>query len=235
MNKPETQDAGDVIGNLIAGLPLLLLVLLQAGCSPATPPPVTRATTVDEALATPGTIESLDLFYRRLKGFPPAVLQLPHLRQLVLRTCTIGSLPDEIAALTELASMDLSDTALTNLPPAIGSLPKLQRLWLNDNTLTQLPHEIGQLGQLTYLNLDRNQLTALPPEVGRLRSLRWLRLNGNPLTRFPEDLTGLAQNLETLYLIDTPVPESEIGRIRAALPNCKVIAARDGGKQETKR
>ena len=208
----------------IVCLPLLLGLGLS-GCQPADSEPVkpVRATTLAEAMASPDSIRNLDLFYRRLDGFPPDILKLKRLEHLTLRTCTIGSLPDEITTLTHLSRLDLGQTALTNLTPAVGQLTNLTYLWLNDNTLTTLPGEIGRLSKLLYLNADRNQVTSLPPEFGLLPSLKWVRLNNNHLTSLPPDLSGLAKTLEVLYLMGNPIPEAERNRIRKALPNCRVI------------
>ena len=203
----------------------LLLALVFCGCSPAVnkPPDPLRATTITEALAQSNTIENLDLYYRRLNGFPAAILNLKTLKQLNLRTCTLGRLPDEIAALSQLNRLDLEQTGLTNLPPAIGQLPQLTHLWLNDNPLPALPSEIGGLTNLLYLNADRTLLTQLPQGIGSLSNLKWLRLNNNQLTAMPPDMTGLAKNLKVLYLIGNPIPLEEQKRIRAALPGCNVI------------
>ena len=203
----------------------LLVVLCLTGCSPAPTPSrdPERATTMKEAMEAPDKVRILDLFYRRLPEFPSDILKLRNLERLTLRTCTIGALPNEIAGLSKLTSLDLGETALTNLTPAIVSLSHLERLWLNDNALATLPPEFGRNSRLVYLNLDRNQLTALPEGVGNMTTLRWLRLNHNRLTALPHDLNGLAQNLETLYLMGNPIPDTERARIKQALPKCKVI------------
>ena len=203
----------------------LLLGLMLAGCSPAVEKPQDplRTTTVAEALAKSNTVQTLDLFYRRLHGFPPEILTLTNLQQLTLRTCTLGRVPDELAALSQLTRLDLGQTALTNLSPAVGHLTRLTHLWLNDNPLPTLPREIGNLSQLLYLNADRTQLTELPQELGALPNLRWLRLNHNQLTALPADMSGLAKNLKVLYLIGNPIPEPEQKRIRNSLPGCNVI------------
>jgi Leucine-rich repeat (LRR) protein len=206
-------------------LTLLLGLFILTGCRPAAEAPLDplRATTVAEALAQSNTVQNLDLFYRRLNGFPTDILVLKKLKQLNLRTCTIGRLPDEITALSQLTRLDLGQTALTNLPPAIGELSQLTHLWVNDNPLPSLPQEIQNLANLTYLNADRTQLSQLPPGIGLLSNLRWLRLNNNHLTAMPADMTGLAKNLKILYLMDNPLPEQEQNRIKAALPGCTVI------------
>lgn len=199
---------------------------LVCGCSREEAPPPRdprRATTMQEAMEVPDKVRELDLYYRRLPAFPLEILKLAYLERLSVRTCRIGEFPDAIGALQHLVSLDAGEAGLTNLTPAISRLSNLRRLWLNDNQLTALPSEIGKLSRLTYLNLDRNQLTTLPDSIGLLPNLTWLRLNSNRLTGLPSDLSGLAQNLKTLYLMGNLIPEPEQARIRQALPNCKVI------------
>ena len=196
--------------------------LLLAGCSPSSSGNPIPATTIQEAMTSPERVEDLDLYYRRLKLFPPEILQLINLKHLTLRTCMIGSLPPEIATLSKLTRLDLGETSLTNLTPSVGTLTNLTQLWLNDNALTALPGELGHLSNLEYLNLDRNQLTAVPEEVGTLQSLTWLRLNHNQIRALPRDLSGLAQNLKTLYLLGNPIPKEEQARIKKMLPACTI-------------
>lgn len=182
-----------------------------------------RAITLDEALAKSNTLEHLDLFTRKLKGFPPVILQFKQLKQLNLRTCTIGEVPEAIGTLTNLYRLDLSQTGLTHLTPAISRLSQLSYLWLNDNPLPSLPPEMAALTNLAYLNADRTGLSSLPPGVGTLAKLKWLRLNNNQITAMPADMSGLAKNLKVLYLIGNPIPETEKNRITAALPACRVV------------
>lgn len=178
---------------------------------------------MEEALSKSNTLENLDLFNRRLTNFPPAILDFKSLEKLTLRTCNIGRLPDEFGSLSLLKQLDVGQTGLTNLTPAIGQLKQLTHLWLNDNPLPALPPEISVLSSLVYLNADRTFLSQLPEEIGALPNLRCLRLNHNRLTAMPADMSGLAKNLEILYLIGNPIPETEQQRIKAALPGCKVL------------
>lgn len=210
----------------VAGLALILT--LAAGCSPSDqfwhkPDLGTRFTSLDDAGRQPQAVRFLDLFDQQRAGFPPAILALTNLERLSLRKNAVGDLPDTIASLTRLAWIDLGACGLTNLPATVGSLPKLTTLYLNDNALSSLPDSLGDLRTLCYLNLDRNQLAALPASIGKLESLRWLRLNGNRLSALPADMSGLARSLKRLYLRENPLPESELNRIRKALPNCEII------------
>lgn len=201
-----------------------MLVCALSGCRPGTPPgDPRRAITLGEAITKSNTLETLDLFTRKLNGFPPVILQFRQLKHLNLRTCSIGQLPDEIGTLTHLYRLDLSQTGLTNLTPAICHLSQLSYLWLNDNHLPALPPEMAALTNLAYLNADRTGLSSLPPGLGALANLKWLRLNNNQISAMPADMSGLAKNLKVLYLIGNPIQEAEKDRIRTALPACRVV------------
>lgn len=75
---------------------------------------------------------------------------------------------------------------------------------------------------LVYLELSGDFLVRVPAGVGGLTRLRVLALGGNALG----SLAGLESltSLEVLRVGDNPLAEEEIGRIKAALPGCEVLA-----------
>ena len=94
-----------------------------------------------------------------------------------------GTVPVQLATLTELHFLDLSDNQLSGaIPPELGDLSPqgLVSLDLSANQLTgTIPAELGDLRSLNVLHLNDNQLTgAIPAELGELRSLTDLFLNG---------------------------------------------------------
>lgn len=95
-----------------------------------------------------------------------------------------GSLPAEIANLTELESLSIMGNQLTgNIPDELGNLTNLRDLELNSNRLSgSIPASIGNLKNLIILELTNNQLTGpLPSELGQLTSLKILYLNQNTI------------------------------------------------------
>ena len=130
-----------------------------------------------------------------------------------------GSIPPELANLTELEGLALTYADLTGpIPPALGDLGRLERLWLSGNALSgRIPSELANPSNLWALLLSENNLTGpIPPELGNLASLRQLWLSDNGLTGpIPPELGNLA-NLRQLWLEDNdlngPLPP-ELGRL----------------------
>jgi len=85
------------------------------------------------------------------------------------------------------------------IPERIGQFQGLTKLAVFNNSLRSLTAAIGDLGSLTTLLVDANPIVSVLPSVQRLTGLKIL---------------GIAQ---------TKVPADETARIRAALPQCKVI------------
>ncbi|CAB9530345.1 expressed unknown protein [Seminavis robusta] len=88
-----------------------------------------------------------------------------------------GTIPTEIAYLTELTELHLSRNALTgSLIPELMQMTQLQSIRLNANSLTgTIPPELAQeLTDLQFLWLDQNFLTGtVPPSICALEFLNW--------------------------------------------------------------
>ncbi len=114
-----------------------------------------------------------------------------------------GTIPAELAQLTNLDSLNLSGNQLTGkIPTELGRLNNLESLILAHNKLSgEIPAELGQLTNLRGMDLRLNQLTGkIPTELGRLDNLRTLDLSDNPLDgEIPSEL-GQLSNLESLTL-----------------------------------
>ena len=113
-----------------------------------------------------------------------------------------GSIPPELANLTELTSLDLADNELSgSFPAELGQLASLTEFNLAVNDLTgEMPPEIGNLTSLTSLNLTSNGLSGpIPSTLGNLAKLSGLYLGLNDLTGpIPPELGSLA-NLRRFY------------------------------------
>ncbi len=94
--------------------------------------------------------------------------------------------------------LDLSNGALYELTKDIKKLKHLQKFFLENNDLENLPEELCELKNLQYFHVQKNKLKSLPLNIGNLTSLKELDLSNNPL------------------------PQSEIDRVKKALPNCKI-------------
>ena len=134
----------------------------------------------------------------------------------------IGTIPDELAALSSVSTIDLALNPLLSgqipssllgladladfrafscnlagtLPENIGNLKALTNLALQSNDIGgSIPPSIGQLTSLQNLFLSNNQLSSnIPSEMGSLVDLQILELNRNPITgSIPAELSNLVE------------------------------------------
>uniref|UniRef100_A0A7S3L6V9 L domain-like protein n=1 Tax=Amphora coffeiformis TaxID=265554 RepID=A0A7S3L6V9_9STRA len=130
----------------------------------------------------------------------------------------VGTLPKEIAMLTNLIELDLGTNQLRgSIPTEIALLPNLEALWLYENRLGEaIPTELGTVSQLFILDLVENNLSGrVPDQLSQLTLLTELWLNINRLSGpFPVWISTLP-NLEFLYLSENRFE----GRVPASLSN----------------
>lgn len=152
-----------------------------------------------------GHVSGLDLSDNNLAGSLPAELaNLTQLRTLALRRNALtGAVPADLASLAQLQTLDLSENSFAGaIPIQLGNLALLQTLNLSNNQLTGgVPTQLAGLGLLQTLDLSSNQLIgSIPPALGGLANLRTLGLNNNQLSGgIPPQLASLA-NLRKLLL-----------------------------------
>ncbi len=134
-----------------------------------------------------------------------------------------GSLPFELAGLTNLERLNLGFNELTGLVPRwLGSLSYLRNLdlsgqWETPGLSGPIPAELGGLANLASLNLARNALTGtIPVELGELANLERLRLAENDLTGPVPVSLGNLPRLNYLSLswneLTGPIP-AELGNL----------------------
>ena len=136
-----------------------------------------------------GRVVWLGLPGNNLRGTVPAQLAtLTELRYLDLSGNQLrGAIPPELGDLSPLGlvSLDLSANQLNGTIPAeLGDLSSLNVLHLNDNQLTgEIPPELGDLSSLTQLSLRDNRLSGtIPAPLGNLSGLEFARLANNSFT-----------------------------------------------------
>ncbi|MDE2965548.1 MAG: leucine-rich repeat domain-containing protein [Acidobacteriota bacterium] len=163
-----------------------------------------------------GRVTSLSLPGNGLSGaIPPVLGQLAFLERLYLGSrwdSTLrksvnnqlnGSIPPELAALSNLTSLNLRGNQLSgSIPTELSRLSNLTSLDLRGNQLSgRIPSELGRLPNLLHLYLAGNQLSGfIPPDLGRLSNLQSLDFGSNQLSGpIPTDL-GRLSNLQNLAL-----------------------------------
>ncbi len=158
-----------------------------------------------EVYVEEGSVKRLSLDDNQLNGsIPKELANLSNLLSLDLYENQLsGSISKELGKLSNLEYLVLYDNQLTgNIPAELGDLSNLQALYLENNQLTGvIPAELGGLSNLIDLDLSNNQLTGvIPAELGNLSNLAYLFLRNNQLTgSIPLTLGGLS-NLRDLFL-----------------------------------
>ena len=152
-----------------------------------------------------GRVTEVDLRENNLAGtIPDELADLTELEGLLLAGNQLqGPIPEAITTLARLKVLSLWGNALTGpLPAALGQQAELVDLLLFDNQLTgPIPPELAHLPRLDRLWLDFNRFTGpIPPELADLATLTELFLDFNQLTgSIPPELSRLT-NVLSLFL-----------------------------------
>jgi Leucine-rich repeat (LRR) protein len=109
-------------------------------------------------------LQSLTLSYNQLQSVV-GIGGLVHLQEVSLSNNLLQSLPDEIAACTQLRSLDISHNRMSLFPPSIMQLQNLNSLEIRSNQLRIIPTAVEELPSLQFLDISGN--TALSPDCVR--------------------------------------------------------------------
>lgn len=119
---------------------------------------------IPEFLKYFGDLEELRILdCKNVDSVPSDVVNLLHLRRLVINNTSIDSLPSSLFRLTNLITLDLANNQLQSIPP-----------------------EICQLTTLSFLDISNNKLDALPFELEQLKNIRYYSTLGNPFKNIQE-------------------------------------------------
>ncbi|MFZ2359435.1 MAG: hypothetical protein WA040_08815 [Anaerolineae bacterium] len=137
-------------------------------------------------------------------SLPPELADLTELKVLWLTSNGLtGEIPAEIGDLTHLLSLNLNGSLFNGpIPTTLGNLTNLEGLFLYRNQLTgPIPRELGKLVNLDRLLLYSNQLSGpIPAELGNMSSLIFMDLADNQLSGSIPPSLGQLTNLCDLDL-----------------------------------
>jgi hypothetical protein len=163
----------------------------------------------------------------------------------------VGTLPDELAMMTDLKILQLGFNGLKGgIPSRYGLLTNLQTLSLYLNIFDgRIPSELGRLTALEDIDLTLNSLTgpipsevlrgwnkvrelrisgnsfsgAIPSEVGGLKNAEYIDFSDNALEgQIPTEF-ALLTNLETLYLHNNAGISGQIPSVLGSLSQLQII------------
>jgi Leucine-rich repeat (LRR) protein len=144
-------------------------------------------TNLDSALKHKDEVLRLNLRKKKLKEFPPEILQLTKLQYLDISKNNIKQLPDSISTLKDLQFFACSKTGLETVPASIGQLSNLKYINLSQNEIPSLPYEFGNLTNLEYADFWDNNLDNFPGSMQQLSKLKRLDLRNIIISRTKQD------------------------------------------------
>jgi len=153
---------------------------------------------------------------KQISATAPFLKSFPRLTQLAMHHFALDQLPQMLADLPALKTLLLKECSVImtdELQAALTTLPELKSLELPNNLLGNAP-DVSNLSQLTYLDLSHTGISNVPAGLPGHESLRTAIVSDNQISELPEayfalpasqvdgfDFSGNPLNLATLEKI----------------------------------
>lgn len=114
------------------------------------------------------------------------------------------------------------DTALWSMGKYCPNLQSLVLFGAELNNTALAKMNLHTITNLRMLELSENELSAFPANFNQSNTLEFLSIRRNAFEKLPDDISTWT-NLKFLDLRQNKLPPEELNRIKAALPNTKII------------
>lgn len=170
--------------------------------------------------------------------------KLPELQYLLLSNNALSYMDNGICSFSKLKDLSIDFNELISLPKCTkfdslevlhaesnklikmpfdnASMIKLRELHLANNQIQLLPIDFGKYESIEVLNLSNNKLSQIPESIGNLKKLKILTLSGNNLQKLPSSIKNCT-SLRYIYLLNNPISDEEMKKIKSLLPGCQVL------------
>eukprot|EP00058_Branchiostoma_floridae_P014444 XP_002599932.1 hypothetical protein BRAFLDRAFT_74056 [Branchiostoma floridae] len=146
--------------------------------------------------------KKLDLSNKTLEEIPPNVFSIKEVEILDVSDNPIGSIPVNIASLSNLTEMRAAGCDLREVSGNVSRCTYLRKIDFSRNPhIATLPATMKQLRYLKCVALSGCELTSLPKNLTLLATIETLDLSKNALESLPSDISGLKQ-VKVLILSD---------------------------------
>lgn len=110
------------------------------------------------------SLSILSISHVNLDTLPSSIYKMTNLEKLVINSCDLSYISNELKNLTILKHLDLSDNQVANFP-VISSIEYID---LSENHLTNLPAELFEVKSLKILNIENNNIDFI-----NYKNLKW--------------------------------------------------------------
>ncbi|XP_078582505.1 uncharacterized protein LOC144865562 [Branchiostoma floridae x Branchiostoma japonicum] len=162
--------------------------------------------------------KELDLSKKLLDEIPPDVFSIKEVEILDVSDNPIGSIPVNIASLSNLTEMTAAGCDLREVSGNVSRCTYLKKIDFSRNPhIATLPATMKQLQYLKYVALSSCELKSLPKNLTLLATIETLDLSNNALESLPSTISGF-KRVKVLILNDNAfrtIPESikSLGRL----------------------